>query len=158
MPGDGTTLPFMNAPADEPLLLSALEQGVLRLTLNRPRARNALSSGLMTALQAALDGVDTAAARVIVIAAHGPVFSSGHDLKEMTIRRADPDKGQAAFAALFCQCSKLMQSIVRHPPPIIAEVLSQTRSVMVASTSFQGQILRRLPTISPVSRAMARSW
>ena len=56
-----------------PLLLSAQENGVLRLTLNRPGARNALSSALMTALQAALDGAD-ASARVIVIAASGPVF------------------------------------------------------------------------------------
>ena len=104
-----------------PLLLSALEHGVLRLTLNRPHARNALSSALMAALQAALDGAD-AAARVVVIAANGPVFSSGHDLKEMNARRADPDKGQAAFAGLFRQCSRLMQAIVRHPLPVIAEV------------------------------------
>jgi enoyl-CoA hydratase/carnithine racemase len=111
----------MNAPAAEPLLLSALEGGVLRLTLNRPRQRNALSSALMGELQAALDGAP-AAARVIVIAANGPVFSSGHDLKEMSGARADADKGKAAFAALFAQCSKLMQSIVRHPLPVIAQV------------------------------------
>jgi enoyl-CoA hydratase/carnithine racemase len=117
----GTRLPSMNAPAAEPLLLSFLEQGVLRLVLNRPGARNALSSQLMAALQAGLDSADPAA-RVIVIAASGAVFSSGHDLKEMSVRRADPDKGKAAFAALFAQCSRLMQSIVRHPLPVIAEV------------------------------------
>jgi enoyl-CoA hydratase/carnithine racemase len=111
----------MNTPATEPLLLSAMEGGALRLTLNRPRQRNALSSALMGELQAALDGADPAA-RVIVIAANGPVFSSGHDLKEMSGCRADADKGHAAFAALFAQCSKLMQSIVRHPLPVIAEV------------------------------------
>jgi enoyl-CoA hydratase/carnithine racemase len=111
----------MTEAAPEPLLLSALEHGVLRLTLNRPRARNALSPSLMTALQAALDGAD-ASARVIVIAASGPVFSSGHDLKEMSAHRSDPDKGQAAFAALFTQCAGLMQAIVRHPLPVIAEV------------------------------------
>jgi enoyl-CoA hydratase/carnithine racemase len=75
----------------------------------------------MAALQAALDGADPSV-RVIVIAANGPVFSSGHDLKEMNARRGDPDKGKAAFAALFSQCAKLMQSIVRHPLPVIAEV------------------------------------
>src|SRR4051812_41639834 len=117
----GTRLPSMNAPAAEPLLLSFLEQGVLRLVLNRPGARNALSSQLMAALQAGLDSADPAA-RVIVIAANGPVFSSGHDLKEMSVRRADSDKGKAAFAGLFNQCSRLMQSIVRHPLPVIAEV------------------------------------
>src|ERR1700677_869322 len=98
------TFTAMNAPADTPLLLSSLENGVLRLTLNRAHARNALSSGLMTTLQAALDGADKDA-RVIVIAASGTVFSSGHDLKEMSIHRADGDKGRAAFSALFAQCS-----------------------------------------------------
>jgi enoyl-CoA hydratase/carnithine racemase len=113
----------MNAPHSEPLVLSAQDGGVLRLTLNRPGARNALSAGLMGALQFALD--EAAAhkdVRVIVIAANGPAFSSGHDLKEMTAQRAQPDKGKVAFAALFAQCSKLMQTIVRHPLPVIAQV------------------------------------
>lgn len=111
----------MNAPAAEPLLLSSLEGGVLRLTLNRPAARNALSSGLMSALQTALDGADPAA-RVIIIAAAGPVFCAGHDLRELHARRADSDKGKSAFAALFAQCSALMQAIVLYPLPVIAEV------------------------------------
>ena len=111
----------MNVTAAEPLLLSVLENGVLRLTLNRARARNALSSALMTALKAALDGAD-AKARVIVIAAEGPVFSSGHDLKEMARHRADGDKGKKAYAGLFTQCSEMMQTIVRSPTPVIAEV------------------------------------
>ncbi|HKD22329.1 MAG TPA: enoyl-CoA hydratase [Rhizomicrobium sp.] len=113
----------MNAPQTEPLVLVARRETALRLVLNRPRARNALSEGLMTALQAALD--EAAAdkdVRAIILAANGPVFSSGHDLKEMTAHRKDGDKGKAAFAALFTQCSKLMQTIVRHPKPVIAEV------------------------------------
>ena len=110
----------MNVPAPEPLLLTDRQDGVLRLTLNRPRARNALSSALMSEMQAALDAA--ADARVIVIAAEGPVFSSGHDLKELNASRADGDAGKAAFAALFTQCSKLMQTIVRHPLPVIAEM------------------------------------
>ena len=113
----------MNAPASEPLLLSERQDGVLRLTLNRPGARNALSSGLMLNL---LDGLEHAAGdpsvRVIVIAASGPVFSAGHDLRELTEARADRDHGKEAFAALFTQCSKLMQTIVSHPRPVIAEV------------------------------------
>ena len=105
------------------LLLSARHGPVLRLVLNRPAARNALSVGLMTALQAALDdAAGDKALRVIIIAANGPGFSSGHDLKEMTAHRADADKGAAAFAALFAQCSRLMQTIMRHPLPVIAEV------------------------------------
>src|SRR6201999_2975850 len=62
------------------------------------------------------------AVRVIVIAANGPVFSAGHDLREMTEARADRDRGKEAFAALFTQCSRLMQAIVGHPRPVIAEV------------------------------------
>jgi enoyl-CoA hydratase/carnithine racemase len=70
--------------------------------------------------------LDTAAndksVRVVIIGADGPAFSAGHDLKEMTTRRSDADKGRAYFAALFTQCSKLMQTIVRHPRPVIAQV------------------------------------
>ena len=88
---------------------------MLRLTLNRPGARNALSSALMGALPDALEAAaaDTSV-RVVIIAAEGPVFSSGHDLKEMTARRADGDDGASRLAALFTQCSAMMQQIVRH--------------------------------------------
>jgi enoyl-CoA hydratase/carnithine racemase len=113
----------MNAPAQDLLVLTAREDAVLRLTLNRASARNALSVGLMGALQEALDTAATdAAVRVIIIAADGPAFSSGHDLKEMTAQRQTADKGAAAFAALFTQCSRLMQTIVRHPKPVIAQI------------------------------------
>lgn len=113
----------MNTLPTEPLVRAESHGAVLRLTLNRAKARNALSVGLMDALKKALDA---AAAdkdcRVIVLAAEGPAFSAGHDLKEMTACRADGDKGQAAFTALFTQCSDLMQAVVRHPRPVIAEV------------------------------------
>jgi len=113
----------MNAPLSEALLLESENEAILRLTLNRPRARNALSEALMEALQVALDRAarDTRV-RVLVIAANGPVFSSGHDLKELTAHRTDRDKGRAAYERVFAQCSKLMQTIVRHPKPVIAEV------------------------------------
>jgi enoyl-CoA hydratase/carnithine racemase len=113
----------MNAPMTEPLILAARDGTVLRLTLNQRAARNALSTDLMSALQAQLDdAAKDKSVRVLVLAANGPAFSSGHDLKEMTALRAQPDGGKAAFAALFDQCSKLMQSIVRHPKPVIAEI------------------------------------
>lgn len=116
-------IPAMNAHASEPLVQVLRRETALRIVMNRPQARNALSEALMAALQAAFD--EAAAdkeARAIVLAANGPVFSSGHDLKEMSAHRQDGDKGKAAFAALFTQCSKLMQTIVRHPLPVIAEV------------------------------------
>jgi enoyl-CoA hydratase/carnithine racemase len=113
----------MNALESPPLLLTACTGGVLRLTLNRANARNALSSELIAAIKSALDGAAADnATRVIVIAAEGPVFSSGHDLKEMARHRADGDKGKKAYAGLFTQCSEMMQAIVKNPKPVIAEV------------------------------------
>jgi enoyl-CoA hydratase/carnithine racemase len=111
----------MNAPA--PLVLAARDGHVLTLTLNRAGARNALSEGLMEALQTALDrAASDAETGVVVIGADGPAFSAGHDLKEMTAHRASADGGKAAFAKIFAQCSRLMQAIVRHPKPVIARV------------------------------------
>jgi len=105
------------------LLLRGLEAGVLRLTLNDAASRNSLSEAMIGALQAALDEArEDREIRVIVLAATGPAFSSGHNLKEITAHRADADRGTAYFAALFARCAGLMTSIVRHPRPVIAEV------------------------------------
>src|SRR5256885_142650 len=77
----------------------------------------------MTQLKSALDSAAADnATKVIVISAAGPVFSSGHDLKEMARHRADSDAGKKAYAGLFSQCSDMMQAIVRNPKPVIAEV------------------------------------
>ena len=113
----------MNAPQTEPLVLAARDGAVLRLVLNRPAARNALSERLMAALQEALEeAAHDRESRVIVLAAEGPAFCAGHDLKEMTAHRCGGDGGREAFARIFAQCSQLMQTIVRHPKPVIAEV------------------------------------
>jgi len=106
-------------PGDnEPALLEALADGVLRLVLNRPTARNALSVGLMTALSDALHraAVDKAC-RIVVIAGAGPAFCAGHDLREL---RADPSR--EAYERTFAQCSRLMLQIMQLPRPVIAEV------------------------------------
>lgn len=106
-----------------PNLIEAEAQGeVLRLTLNNPPA-NALSLAAMESLQAKLDaarGRETV--RVIILAAAGKLFSAGHDLREMTLHRSDPDRGRNFFERTFALCSRLMQSIIEHPKPIIAEV------------------------------------
>ncbi len=97
--------------------------GVCRLTLNDVARRNALSEAMMTAMSLALS--DTAAApeiKVIIIAANGPVFSAGHDLKEITAARQNVDKGRIYFEKLMQSCAMLMQSIVHHPKPVIAEI------------------------------------
>jgi len=107
---------------DEPEETVALDGGVLRLTLSNPPA-NLLSLEVMRDLQAELDrAAGDPAVRVIVIAAAGKLFCAGHDLKQMTAHRTDPDGGKAYFEETFDTCSNLMQSIVRHPKPVIAEV------------------------------------
>ncbi len=101
-----------------PVLLRSDAEGVATLALNRPEARNALSMGLMGALIEALDAVRRdPAVKVVVLAANGPVFSAGHDLKEM---RADTRR--EAYAEVFARCSQLMKAIVRLPKPVIAKV------------------------------------
>jgi enoyl-CoA hydratase/carnithine racemase len=108
---------------DQPLVLTSRKNSVLTLTLNRPNARNALSVDLMGALLLALnEAAEDKSAKVIVLAAAGTVFSAGHDLKEMTGRRDDPDQGLKFYRELFAQCSHLMQTIVHHPVPVIAKV------------------------------------
>jgi len=104
-------------------MIAADRQGaILRLTLDNPPA-NALSLEAMESLQAALDSTrDDDKLRVIVIAAAGKLFSAGHDLKQMSAHRSDPDRGKAYFERTFALCSRLMQSIVEHPLPVIAEV------------------------------------
>jgi enoyl-CoA hydratase/carnithine racemase len=98
------------------------DRGVLRLTLENPPA-NALSLEVMDLLQARLVAVrEDPDVRVIVIAAAGKLFSAGHDLKDMTAHRRDADRGRSFFEHTFALCSKLMQSIVEHPKPVIAEV------------------------------------
>jgi len=103
---------------DEPLLLRRDAAGVAWLTMNRPAARNALSVGLMGALEAELDAIAAdASVHVVVIGGAGPAFCAGHDLREI---RKNP--GREVYAALFEQCSRLMQKIVRLSKPVIARV------------------------------------
>ena len=103
---------------EPPVLFEKDARGVVRLTLNRPQAFNALSEGLLDALQSALDRVAAdQTARVVIIAATGKAFCAGHDLKEM---RADPS--QAYYERLFAQCGRVMMSIQTLPLPVIAQV------------------------------------
>src|ERR1700730_6228969 len=100
------------------ILLEERTDGVLRLTLNRPEARNALSIELMTALVEALGrAADDRHTRVVAIAGAGPAFCAGHDLREL---RQDPRR--ETYQRIFALCSELMLAIVRLPKPVIAEV------------------------------------
>jgi enoyl-CoA hydratase/carnithine racemase len=106
------------AASTVPVLLREDRAGVAYLTLNRPDRRNALSVGLMTALEAELKGICVdQAVRAVVIRGAGQAFCAGHDLKEI---RANP--GRQYSQSVFAQCSRLMLSITRLPQPVIAQV------------------------------------
>ena len=106
-----------------PPLLRADQGPVAVLTLNRPEARNCLSEELIAALHAAIAEIGGSdAVRAIVITGAGSAFSSGHDLKELSSHRGDPDRGKAYFAKIMDACSRMMLSIVRSPKPVIAAV------------------------------------
>ena len=106
-----------------PILLREMSGSIAVLTLNRSEARNSLSEGLIAELHAALRDVhDDASVRAVVIAANGPAFSAGHDMKELTARRSDADRGRAYFATIMNACSAMMQAIVQLPKPVVAAV------------------------------------
>ena len=106
-----------------PVLLRETLGSIAVLTLNRPEARNSLSEALIAELHAALTDIhDDAKVRAVVIAANGPAFSAGHDMKELTARRTDADRGRAYFAQIMNACSAMMQAIVQLPKPVVAAV------------------------------------
>jgi enoyl-CoA hydratase/carnithine racemase len=106
-----------------PILLRETVGSIAVLTLNRPAARNSLSEGMIGALHAALKDVGgDKVIRGVVIAANGPAFSAGHDMKELTTRRSDADRGRAYFAEIMNACSAMMQAIVHLPKPVVAAV------------------------------------
>jgi enoyl-CoA hydratase/carnithine racemase len=112
------------APVSQPPILLREQVGSIAvLTLNRPDARNSLSEGLIAALTASLREIhDDTSVRAVVIAANGKAFSAGHDMKELTARRSDPDRGRAYFAGIMTACSTMMQAIVHLPKPVVAAV------------------------------------
>ena len=107
-----------HSQSSDNILLREDREGAVYLTLNRPDKFNTLSEAMLTALQKELDTIAVdPAVRCVVIAANGRGFCAGHDLREM---RAHPD--QAYYQMLFRNCSRLMQSVVALPVPVIAKV------------------------------------
>ena len=95
-----------------------VKPGLIRLTLNRPDAFNALSENMLAAMQTALDAIaKDETVKVVILAAAGKAFCAGHDLKEM---RAAPS--QDYYEGLFKQCTDVMMGILRLPQPVIAQV------------------------------------
>jgi len=105
------------SPAE--LLREDREDGVTRLTLNRPKAFNSLSGSLLAALDATLDAIseDRRVRVVVITGAGGKAFCAGHDLKEM-----GTDRSYEALKALFDRCSRVMLKLTRIPQPVIARV------------------------------------
>jgi enoyl-CoA hydratase/carnithine racemase len=111
------------AAPHSPVLLRETLGSIALLTLNRPASRNSLSEGLIGELHAALAEIgDDTRVRAVVIAANGPAFSAGHDMKELTARRTDADRGRAYFADIMNACSAMMQAVVHLPKPVVAAV------------------------------------
>jgi enoyl-CoA hydratase/carnithine racemase len=107
----------------EPALLREDAGGIAILTLNRPERRNSLSELMLAALSEAFSAIARdSSVRAVVLAAKGPVFCAGHDLKEMTARRTDADGGRAYFAEVMAACSAMMQAITALPQPVVAAV------------------------------------
>ncbi|MEE2032105.1 enoyl-CoA hydratase [Rhodococcus chondri] len=104
---DISTAPVLIA-VDEP-------SGIGVLTLNRPRERNPLSAETMREVTAGLRAL-SADARVIVVRAEGPVFSAGHDLREMIGRTLEDER------AIFDTCNEMMRTVQSIPQPVIASV------------------------------------
>jgi enoyl-CoA hydratase/carnithine racemase len=103
--------------AVEPILLSRTQGGVCWLTLNRPDKRNALSHELLNQLESVLSSIaENEAIRVVILAANGKVFCSGHDLKEMV------GCTSREYYDLFGLCSRVMRQFRKLSQPVIARV------------------------------------
>ena len=110
-------------PSNDILTRESTDEGVLRLTLNDNGRRNALSEAMLDRLAEEMSiAASDAKVRVVVLAANGPAFCAGHDLKEMTAAREHDDGGKDYFTMLMSKCANVMQSIVNNPKPVIAEV------------------------------------
>jgi len=111
------------AAASSLILLREDVGGVAILTLNQPQSRNSLSEAMLEALGDALTAIaHDDSVRAVVLAANGPAFSGGHDLKELYAHRSDEDGGRAYFKHIMATCSTMMQQIVALPQPVIAAV------------------------------------
>jgi len=113
----------LNGMIDQPTLAISEHDGYVIVTLNRPASRNPLSESMLDALKASFASLAPRRdIRAILLNANGPVFSAGHDLKEMTAHRQDADRGRSYFTDILGRCSTLMQSILALPQPVIAVV------------------------------------
>ena len=109
---------------DNMSLVERIDDGAIsRLILNQPSRLNVLSDDLLNTLQEELSSVGKSKnIRCLIISGAGNGFCAGHDLKEMTNKRQNPDGGVSYFRDLFVRCSKMMTTIQSLPQPVIAQV------------------------------------
>jgi len=108
---------------NDDLILRTDADGVAVLTLNAPKSINALSEAMLDALSDTFDKIAAdRSVKAVILRSGGNHFCAGHNLKEMTARRADADGGFQYFQDLFAKCSAMMLRVVRLPQPVIAEV------------------------------------
>lgn len=105
-------------------LLRIEDCGAVRIiTLDNPARRNALSMAMIGELHHALRAAGAAThLRAVVVAAEGPAFSAGHDLKEIQAARTETDRGRGFFEGLMAACSAMMMEIRALPCPVIAAI------------------------------------
>lgn len=107
----------------ESLLLRERRDKVELITLNKSKSRNSLSEAMISEVSKALDEIGgDRSVRAVILAASGPAFCAGHDLKELNAHRQDEDGGRAYFESIMNSCSEMMQKIVKLPAPVIAAV------------------------------------
>ena len=102
--------------------ITELGKGIFKIILSDPSHQNTLSEKMIDELQSAFDHFNSSPSRVIILSSTGKVFSAGHDLKELKAARSHPDKGKEYFQSILKKCSRLMQTIVNHSKPVIAQV------------------------------------
>ena len=107
----------------ETLKVEKVTESIVRLTMDDEKTGNSLSDNMISLLSSIIKEVSVdKSIKVVVIAANGKIFCSGHNLKENTAARKNRDQGESYFRDLFESCSILMQSIVNCPKPVIAEI------------------------------------
>jgi enoyl-CoA hydratase/carnithine racemase len=105
------------------VVVTTPEPGVGEIILDRPRQRNSLSLEVIGALHEAFDRLGARPdVKAVLLSARGPAFCAGHDLKEITAHRTEPDGGRAFFERAMTSCAAMMQSILACPKPVIAVV------------------------------------
>lgn len=109
--------------AGEKILLRERRDAVYILKMNHPETRNALSEQMIAEIDRALVVIKVwLEVKAVVITGTGPVFCSGHDLKDIKAHKEDGDGGKGHFKKLLAQCTRLMSTLQTYPKPIIAAV------------------------------------